>query len=195
MSTSYHVYANAGAGDPINYASPVATVSGLTWSTASLTYPGSWSFAVRAFDTVTGLEEENLDASVTLVLDATGQDITNQPLAPTGVRVLPLAGGSVRVEWFYPVVNRAKIPTGFHVYIGSRGTPDFATPAATVSFTAGIAGTFGSDISGLSGNTLYTICVRAFNETAEETNNKTVAVTADATGPSAVVSLTAAATS
>jgi hypothetical protein len=37
------------------------------------------------------------------------------------------------------------------------------------------------------------IGVRAFNAVAEETNTKTVTVTADATGPSAVNSLTATA--
>jgi hypothetical protein len=30
MSTGYHIYSNTGAGDPINYASPTATVSALT---------------------------------------------------------------------------------------------------------------------------------------------------------------------
>ena len=64
MSTGYHIYSNTGAGDPINYTSPVATITSpatTTWSSSALTHPGTWSFGVRAFDTVSGLEERNLD--------------------------------------------------------------------------------------------------------------------------------------
>jgi hypothetical protein len=41
----------------------------------------------------------------------------------------------------------------------------------------------------------YTIGVRAYNATAEESNSNTVIVTADATGPAAVGALTGTATS
>lgn len=195
MATGYHIYTNTGAGDPINYASPAATVSALTWTSPTLSFPGTWSFGVRAFDTESGLEEQNLDCSVTMSLESSSQNITNQPLPPAGLRALPLAGGSVRLEWPYPVVNRARVPTGFHVYMGTGGTPDYSTPTETVSFGAGLANTFVANLSGLTDGTTYSIGVRAYNATAEETNTNTVAVTADASGPSAVVSLTAIATS
>jgi hypothetical protein len=198
VSTGYHIYSNTGAGDPINYASPVATITSpatTTWSSSALTHPGTWSFGVRAFDTVSGLEEENLDCSVTIVLDASGQDITNQPPAPVGLRAFATAGGAIRVEWISPPTTVVQQPQGFHVYFGTGGTPNYASPAATVLFAAATANTFATNLTGLTDGITYTIGVRAYNAIAEETNTNTVTVTADATGPNAVVSLTAIATS
>ena len=40
MATAYHIYTNTGVGDPINYSSPAATVSALTWTSSALTFPG-----------------------------------------------------------------------------------------------------------------------------------------------------------
>jgi hypothetical protein len=194
MATEYHIYTNSGAGDPIDYASPAATVSALTWTSSILSCPGTWSLGIRAFDTVSGLEEQNIDCSVTIILSASGQDITNQPLPATGIRAFPLSGGAVRVEWPYPVVNRIKVPTGFHVYVGVGGTPNYAVPAATVFFEAGIANSFVTNLTGLTGGTTYAIGVRAYNATAEETNTNIIAVTADAAGPAVVDLLTGIAT-
>jgi hypothetical protein len=115
---SYHVYANTGIGDPINYSSPVATLSGtLTWTSAPLAYPGTWKFGVRAFWPMSGLEEQNVDAVAKIVLTSNGIDVTNQPLPPTGLRVLAMAGGALRVEWCYASnTTPSRLPTGFHVY-------------------------------------------------------------------------------
>jgi hypothetical protein len=195
MAIAYYIYTNTGAGDPINYSKPAATVSTLTWPSPTLSFPGSWSFGVRAFDTVSGLEEQNLDCSVTVTLSTSGQDVTNQPMPAVGIRAFPMAGGSIRVEWPYPVVNRARVPTGFNVYIGTGGTPNYSSPVATVLFAAGIANSFVCNLPGLSGGTTYTIGVRAYNAITEESNTNTVTVTANATGPSPVVQLTGVATS
>ena len=37
---------------------------------------------------------------------------------PSASGLSPCPEASVRVEWPYPIVNRASVPTGFHVYIG-----------------------------------------------------------------------------
>jgi hypothetical protein len=195
MATEYHIYTNTGAGDPINYSKPAATVSTLTWTSSTLSVAGTWSFSVRAFDTLSGLEEQNLDCSVTDTLAKSGQDVTNQPLPPSGIRAFPMAGGSVRVEWPYPVVNRARVPAGFNVYVGAGAAPNYSAPAATVLFGASIGNSFVCNLTGLSSGTAYTIGVRAYSAIAEETNTNTVTVTADATGPSPVVQLTGIATS
>ena len=150
---------------------------------------------MRAFDTVSGLEEENLDCSVSVTLSTSGEDVTNQPLPAVGIRAFPMSGGSVRVEWPYPVVDRARVPTGFNIYIGTGRTPNYSSPAATVLFEVGIANSFVCNLTGLSDGTTYTIGVRAFSAIAEESNTNTVTVTADATGPSPVVQLTGIATS
>jgi hypothetical protein len=195
VSTTYNVYSNAGSG-PINYATPVASgLSVLTWTSSALSFPGTWSFSVRAYDTVSGLEEQNLDCAISIILDSNGNDITNRPLPPTAIRAFAMAAGSIRVEWYYPPSAGLKAPTGFNVYAGTGGSPNYGSPAATVAFSTGIANTFVSNLAGFVDGTTYTIGVRAYNATAEESNTNTVTVTADATGPAAVGALAGTATS
>jgi hypothetical protein len=191
----YHVYANTGVADPINYDAPIDTTTLLTYTTAPLSYPGTWEFGVRAFYVISGLEEQNLDCSLTIILDTMGHDITNRPLPPTSLRALARAGGAIRVEWTYPPTTGSRAPTGFHVYAGTGGVPNYATPLATVSAKSSFGSAYVSNLTGFIDGATYTIGVRAFNSTAEEPNINTVNVTADATGPSAVVSLTGTAIS
>jgi hypothetical protein len=188
---AYHVYANTGAGDPINYAAPIATVSGTTWTSGTLASTGTWSFGVRAFDGYG--EEQNLDCAVTIVLDANGNDITNRPMPPVGLRGFATPNASIRVEWSYPPTCGPRAPTGFHVYCTAGTSVNYANPAATVPFNTGIFNSFVANLSSLSDGTSYSIGVRAYNASGEETNSGTVVVTADATGPAAVDSLTAVA--
>ncbi len=188
--TQYHVYSNAGSG-PINYLTPIATVTGLTWTSPPLAYPDDWWFGVRAFNSFG--EEQNLDCVVELILDSLGHDITNRPLPPTGLRAFARPAGAVRVEWAYPPTRGAKAPTGFHVYIG-LGIPNYTAITATVLFTTGIVNTFVANLSGLADEVVYTIGVRAYNATAEEPNTTTVSVTAEAVGPDAVDNLVGVAT-
>ena len=65
----YHIYSNTGVGDPIDYSTILATTGLLTWTSSPLAYPGTWRFGVRAFNPVNGLEEENLDCSIALILE------------------------------------------------------------------------------------------------------------------------------
>jgi hypothetical protein len=189
----YQIYTNTGVGDPIDYLVPEATTGLLTWTSGPLTVPGIWRFGVRAFDTLTTLEEQNLDCAVTVILDASGVDITNRPKAPIGLRAFATKNASITAEWAYNTINPNPVPTGFHVYIGTGGVPDYTHPAATVRFNSSVGGTFFADLTGLVSGTAYTIGVRAFNATTEETNTTTVTVTADSVGPAAVRSLTATA--
>ena len=185
MSTSYHVYMNNGLGGPVDYGTVIATTASLTWLSGALTYPGDYLFAVRAFDTVTGYEDINVDAIYHLVLDAAGTDITNVPNAPLSVMATPTAGGGVIVHWNYgPSQNP---PTGFKVWINAGASPTYAgSPAITVPYLSGYRSFYGT-ISGLSDATLYTVSVRAYNATGTETNTDAIAsFTAKTTGPGAV---------
>jgi hypothetical protein len=192
-TVEYHVYSNTGVGDPIDYLSPIDTTATLTYTTSPLSFPGTWSFGVRAFWSGSGLEELNVDAAVTIILDASGRDITNTPPSPLGLRAFATAGGTIRAEWTEPPTSVAKTPTGFHVYWGSP-TINYGTIGAAVLFNTGIAGSFVANIGPLTNGTTYQIGVRAYNSVSEETNTTTVSVTADGTGPSAVIDLTATAT-
>jgi hypothetical protein len=189
----YNIYANTGAGDPINYSTPIATVYTLSYTTGALSYPGDWKLAVRAFNLYG--EEKNLDCEVEIILDGNGNDITNRPIAPMGLRAFATSSGGIRVEWAYPKpLVTAKTPTGFNVYIGTGGTPNYSSAAATISYALGIASMFVANLSGLTDGTTYTIGVRAYNTVAQEPNTNTVNVTASATGPASVDGLSGGAT-
>jgi hypothetical protein len=191
---AYHVYASPAVNDPIDYDTPIDTTSGLTYTTAPLAFPGTWMFGVRAFYSLSMLEERNIDCEVTIILDAMGHDITDRPLPPSALRAFPLAQGAIRVEWTYPPTSGPLTPVGFHVYI-EIGVLSYATPVATVLWESVVANSFVANVPGFIGGTTYTVGVRAYNATAEETNTNTVAVTAIATGPTAVTDLVGIATS
>ena len=189
MSTSYHVYGNAGSG-PIDYTTVLATVSGLTWLSAALSYPAVWKFGVRAWDTVSTLEEHNIDAVVAIQLSAAGTDVSAIPAAPLLLSGHARANGAVILDWHYPVSVGSSKPTGFHIYQGTGGGPSYGSPVATVAYSTGIQ-FFTAKVLGLTDGTAYSFGVRAYNATGEEANTMTTTVTADATGPPPVYSLTA----
>ena len=130
-SLCYHVYANTGSGDAINYSVCLATVAGQSWTSPALRAPATTSWACGPLIPRAGLEEQNVDAVVELILDAAGNDVTGVPAPPLGLRALPIAGGRVRVEWTYPGGQPSRQPLGFHVYLGTgdllRTTP-FPSP-------------------------------------------------------------------
>jgi hypothetical protein len=186
-SIGYYVYDNAGAG-PINYVTPVATVYTTDWVSGPLTYPDTWMFGVRAFDSA-GIEL-NLEAAVTILLSATGADITNTPSAPIGTRAFATAGGGIRIEWGYSGAMGPKTPTSFNVYAGTPAI-SYITPVATVAWASAIMASFVANIGPFPNGTVLVVGVRAANATAEEKNTATVTVTAASVGPSAVMALTA----
>jgi hypothetical protein len=185
--TGYHVYENSGDGGPINYASPVATIVGLSnteWESPRLS-PGTWSFAVRAYNPYG--EEQNVDVAVTIILDAYGRDVSNIPAPPITLAAVAIGAGKVRVEWAYPPTPRPQYPTGFHVYKGTGGVVNYASPAATVTASwTGLLAKSSATIPGLSDGVPYTFGVRAFNSFGEEANTRTVTATAKSVGPGPV---------
>jgi hypothetical protein len=236
---SFRVFDNGGNGGPIDYSTPVATVAGVTsWTTPFSLTPGTWRIGVRSYDGFGdsgfgygpwgGLgsgfgeagfgcsgfgsgEGQNLDCAVTIVIDADGNDVTNLPLPPVGLRAFALAGGSIRVEWWYPPwlepVPSSRWPTAFSVYLcavgfgesgfgrgGFGGGPaDYSSAAATVPYSSGVAGTFFAEVSGLADGTTYAVGVRAVNASGTESNTSVVRVMARSVGPAAVDSLVAVA--
>lgn len=189
MATNYHVYSNDGAGGAIDYATPIATVTTPGYLTGPLT-PGTWSFAVRAFDTVSGLEERNADAVVDVAVSAGLADISAVPFAPRAVTATVSGSGTVRVSWAYPYTERTRAPVGFRVYQGSPATPSYAAPVATVSYAGQGYLHYRATIAGLTGGIQYAFAVRAYNATGEESNATVVSVTALTTAPADVDSLT-----
>lgn len=197
MATHYHIYGNGGvAGAPVNYATPIATVTGGTsWATPALALNSSWRWGVRAFDSVSLLEETNVDAQVALVLNGAGLDVTHRPRPALGLTARPVAAGSIRVTWTYPThaVRKPWKPTQFKVYAGTSGSPNYAAALATIVYDG--RARFAATIGPYTHGQVVTVGVRATNGSGEETNVATVDAVAAVTGPSAVDGLAATATS
>jgi hypothetical protein len=190
----YAIFSNSGSG-PISYVAPIATTAALTWTSGPLTFPDTWAFGVRAFFTLGGLEETNLDCAVQITLSATGTDVTNVPPAPLAIRAFATAGGGIRVEWFAPPVYGANAPTGYHIYLGSGSSPNYGVVAAVVLYSTAIGSNLVANIAGLTGGVLYQVGVRAYNATGEEQNTNTVSVMPISVGPLPVQNLVGVATS
>ena len=194
MSIIYNVYVNDGRGGAVNYGSPIATTAALTYTTGPLPPSSDSTFAVRAFDTTTGLEESNTEARVRVILDPNGKDITARPNAPTALAVRAAAGGGCLATWGYNPVGQGGAPTAFLVYLTPGPVPDYTTPAATVPFVVGTAG-FSCTLAGLADGTSYAVAVRASNAAATEGNTSAIAlVTGDSTPPNNVDALVGVAT-
>ena len=190
----YHVYANTGSGEPINYSVCLATVTGQSWTSPALTVPCHFKLGVRAFDSTLGLEEQNVDAVVELVLDASGNDVTRIPAPPLGLRAFSIAGGKVRVEWTIPGGDRSRQPLGFRVYLGTGSVPDYTLPVSTVAWSSARYGCFAAELAGLGNGSPRSIGVRSYNAVAEEQNATVLHVTPDGSPPSVVDSLEVVAT-
>jgi len=193
LSTRYHVYKNDGAGGPVDYSTVVASVtSGTAYVGSALALSSDTTFAVRAYDSVSGLEEDNVDCRVRIVVDGSGADVTGRPNAPTNLTARATAGGGAVVEWSYNPRSQGGVPTGFKVWLTSGPTPNYGvSPAATVAYSPGKIH-FRAELSGLADGTSYVVAVRAYNSVGTETNTVVTAnVTGDSTGPDAVDGLTA----
>lgn len=180
----YCVYANTGAGDPINYATPIAVTASTSFTLPAAT--GNWKYAVRALGDF-GLEH-NLDAAVSIAISPAGADQSGLPAAPRALRAFPLGPSSLRVEWAW---QGSTPPTGFHVYAGQVSPLAYATPAVVVPLGAGYMGTVWCDLTGLAAGA-WIIGVRAYNTAGEEANNQTVATSLPTASPGVVDLLTAA---
>jgi len=190
----YHVYANTGAGDPINYSVCLATVAGQSWTSPALNAPCHFKMGVRAFDRTLGLEEQNVDAAIELILDVNGNDVTMTPAPPLGLRALPIAGGVIRVEWTCLYGDSLRQPLGFHVYLGPGSVPNYTLPVSTVPWSVGRFGCFSADLVGPGNGAPCSIGVRSYNAVAEEQNVTVLHITPDNSPPSVVDSLAAVAT-
>ena len=193
-AVAYHIYMNRGTGDLINYEVPIATLAGDRWTSAPMTVPGEYRLAVRAFDSSTGLEEQNIDVVIELRLEAGGNDVTAVPDAPVGLRAFPLAGGKVRVEWTSPYTDPRRKPLGFHIYMELATSSGSSTLVSTIPWSRGRLGWFSTDLAGLAEGLSYSIGVRAFNAVGEESNARVVTVEVDSTPPGLVDGLAAVAT-
>lgn len=197
MAIQYHVYANDGAGGPVDTVTPVATVSGLSWLTPTLLPDSDWTWLIRAFDTVSGLEEQNVVAKVRVKLDGSGNDVTAVPNPPRNLAARAKSGGTAVVDWAYVSAGQSGAPTGFRVWLTAGPTVNYAAaPAVTVPAVGNNPLRFYSAaLSGLSDGVEYAIGVRAYNASGAETNTVAASVVGSSVPPADVQDLAGSAVS
>ncbi|WP_337174316.1 fibronectin type III domain-containing protein [Paludisphaera sp.] len=180
----YRIYSNGGHG-PIDYESPLAEAPGLEWTSQALPAGSSFRFAARAHDPVTGLQDGNLDATASLVIDAGGRDATRVPRPPMGLRVVDRGGGRVRLEWAVADATPSYRATHFHVYLREGAVTDFTSPilVPASSWRGDVAS---AEIHGLLEGRRYAAVVRAANAHGEDGNVDSIFFTADHTPPARV---------
>lgn len=135
MAIQYHIYSNAGNGGDVDYSTPVATTAALSVTLGPLGPGSDNTFAVRAFDTVTGLEEANTDARVRLVISGDGQDLGLPPNTPHAVWLSAALGGGCRVDWAYSASSNCGTSVGFQVAVAKETTPDIPVASVTIPFS------------------------------------------------------------
>jgi hypothetical protein len=191
MSIVYRIYSNGGSGGPVDYSTIVATVSAPPWTGSALATPSDTTFAVRAYDTVLGLEDLNRDVITRVVLDSSGNNITGIPLAPLIPSARPVGTTSIQVEFGHHPGLQPK-PTGFKIWVTAGGSVNYAaSPAATIPYPSygGRLKHLSTTITGLTAGTAYSVGVRAYNAVGIETNTQAVAITTAATAPAPVTGL------
>jgi hypothetical protein len=182
----YRIYSGDSTGGPVDYTTILATTLANTWTSPALSAGTSQRFAVRAFDPLTGLDDGNLDATVTVSLDETSNDVTSTPLGPMTLAASPGPGGSATASWsFLQPPGLRPPPAGFNVWLTAGSTVNYnAGPTASVPYVPGQTA-YTATLSGLTGGATYSIGVRAWNATATEGNTLSARVVGVTTGPSA----------
>jgi hypothetical protein len=162
MAIAYRIYSNGGTGGPVDFSAPVATTADLGFVTQALAPSTDSTFAVRAYDTDTGLEEANTAAQARVVLDGQGQDVTRRPNAPHAVCLAPSAGGGFRVSWAFRPDPRCGVPDGFKVSLARGATATGAAAVATIGYVPGQAG-YSCVLPGPIALATYTAVVESYN--------------------------------
>jgi hypothetical protein len=162
MNIHYNIYSNNGSGGPVDCSLPVASTPGLSYELALLAAPGDYTFAVRACDATTGLEEANTNARVRVVIDSTGRDMSGVPGAPHALQLSPSAGGGCRICWAYWPSPDLGTPDDFLVFITPAGSASGSTPAASVAYVPGRVG-YSCQLLGPFELGTYTASVRSSN--------------------------------
>ena len=176
MAISYNIYANDGRGGDVDCNTPIASTALQTYVIDQLDFPSDHTFAIRAFDTTSGIEEANTDARVRIVLDSSGNDVSAQPNPVFGLSATPTAGGTCWVAWGYDPTGQGGPPSEFNVTLTAGPIASLSSPSATVAYLPGVAG-YGCTLSGLSSNSSYTIAVQAVGASSRPNGlAKTVAI-------------------
>lgn len=204
MAVVTRIYWNGGSG-PVDYSTPLASVTGTSYVHA---VPASADavFAARRYDTVSGLEERNVDARWRVRTGPAGEDLTAVPGPAAGLSAYRGPAGTVVVRWGYPhvakrisggtgltdLMGRGPLPTGFRVYGAVTPLTLPATPAAVVAFVAGVE-TYQTLLTGFPAGAVVEVCVKPYNGVGESPAEPRARAAVSAGPPAAVVPVASAA--
>jgi len=134
---TYRVRSNGGAGPILLTSAPVQDSAALTYLQVFVAETGLWLFSVHAVDT-SGQEEANVSQVVGLSFEAGAPAAL--PAWPLRVKAEAIAGGKVRVSWWYRPDQEYLGPgAAFEAriyYDNATGTVDYATPLDTLAMGA-----------------------------------------------------------
>lgn len=186
------MYANSGGGGPVDYDTPLQDSPSTSFAYATIP-PGDWTFGIRAYDPATGIEEQNTDATVRVLIGADFIDRSAVPNGPIGLTAWATAGGGCRLDFAYSRAGQGGPPTAFHAFLWPSGSVDWTDPPAAIRYVSWGPGDafwhFSMTLSGLADGAEYEVGVRAANASGDDGNTATVAVTGKGSGPTAVVGL------
>jgi hypothetical protein len=188
----YHIYTGDNEGGPVDYTRPAGESDTPSFDLA-LAHPGITQVSVRAYDTITGYEESNVDAIV-IKLDAAGRDVSIEPPAPLALTATPKGLDGVTVSWLYLGQPGKPEPEMFNIYMNEGDIINYDIDPVMIVPYSSSAGRYSEDLSGLIGGTTYSIGVRAEIGFAEEDNTVQVQVMAKGSPPLNVTGLAATAT-
>jgi hypothetical protein len=169
MAIVYNIYANDGVGGPVNYTTPISTTTSLSYVTGMLPAGSDTTFAVRAKDTASNLEEANTDARVRVALDTNGNDIGGRPNPPHALVLSTAAGGGCLVSWAYFQGVGSATPVGFQVFLSEDPSALYRSTASTVPYVYGQVG-YTCRLSGPYVLSTYSASVRAYNAAGSDGN-------------------------
>lgn len=188
----YHIYTGDSKGGPVDYSRPVGDSDSPSFDLA-LAHPGVTQVSVRAYDTITGYEDGNVDAIV-IKLDAMGRDVSQEPPAPMALTATAKGLDGVTVSWLYLGQPGKPEPDSFHIYMSQVDEIDYNLDPVMIVPYIPVAGRYTEYIAGLMGGTTYSIGVRAALGFAQEENTIKVQVVAKGSPPLNVTGLAATAT-
>jgi hypothetical protein len=92
--------------------------------------------AVRFYDSETGLEEINTDASIILYVSDTGMDMSVVPPSPAGMEVRETGPGLALVTWQYNFRDGDNVPEYWYIYSTPGETVDYTSPEGSEPYNA-----------------------------------------------------------
>ena len=191
MSILYRIYANNGTGGPVDFSTPVGSTATLSFGVGPLAAPGDYRFAVRAFDTATGIEEANTQVYVDLRLDPSGLVLRARPNPVHALIARPTAAGGCRIDWAYSPAGQAASPVDFLATLSAAG---LAPVSATVNYRPGTSN-YSCSFAGGTAEAIDTVTVLARTSGGDAGNAISTTVRTDSTPPDDVDGLTATASS